>query len=419
MKRSKWTFALIALVVALAAVAASAHHYLVIRFGWKPEQALTFDNDDVKAFSLRVGEKVTLIVHDVSVPSCKATITVAGVVGTSATITPNGSIGAVKDQPFVVTGKSLGTTTFQIRVVGAGTNCTENSINDVTVNVLPDDKAAQARGEEIAKQLLKNTKSSLTSAFNTLKVSVGGLKADLKAGEISPTNAVCVMLDTYSDALNAVGTLRRSAVADFRTQLVAYSLGAGFTELDEPRAFLPGWRDGAWEEGVRDIGGAYRTTIGKIRTALNKDLPSIERTYDRPDLPFRVNYECCCCCDCCCDPYPPTLSDEFPQKTYGPRLRLDALGAIATLDSLRNPVGYLWVIGRGDATKGDVQADVVVGDGTTVTKVATVDPDGTIRFDFEGLPTGRLLNVRLKYANESSAWNVQERFIGMPRIIFQ
>jgi hypothetical protein len=402
--------------LAIAAATALAHDFLLIRQGQNRTDALVLDHSTgQRAFTIRAGESVSLIVHDVSDPPCRATVSVNAVVGTSASIAPNGSRGAVRDQPFVITGKTPGVTTFQIGVVGEGGRCNENSVNDVVVTVVGDADAAEADAAQAGAQIVKDMKTTLATAWNKLKGDVGAIRDGVKGGTVPPPVAACQVLDTYYDVFRAAALLRLSSIGTFRSQIVTDVTNRGFTVNDEARGLLPGYRYGAWTLGVRNIRDTIRLYDERVRTSLDRDAATFEKAYSTAKIPLLFNYDCCCC-DCCCDdPFPPTISTAIVQAlTSPPRLELGMIGALSTLDATGKPVGYLWVIGHGDPAQGAVEIDILAGDGTTTTKTATIPTTGKFRVDFDGMKTGMLYQIEAKYLGATGSTRLPKRIIDMP-----
>jgi hypothetical protein len=410
------TLVLVALVLAVAADAMSADDFVLIRGGASMSGAIVLvpsSSSGDRKIKVHVGESVTLFVRDVSNPPCRAKITVNAVVGTNATITPNGSKGFVRDQSFDVTGTSVGTTTFQIGVVGEGGACNEQSVNDVVVEVVADPHAAEASAGQFSAQIVKDTKSTLTAGLNKLKGDVAGVKAAIKGGTFSPQIGACKLLEAYYDALWDAGNARRAAIDGFRSKIVDDVKARGFTELDEARGLMPGYGAGAWVQGLRNIRMPFRAYDEKVLAILAKDAQSLEKSFSTSEIPFYFNYECCCDC-CCCEPYPPTISEIFTPPSTRVRLDIGAIGAVSMLSPTAGPIGSLWIVGHGDPTQGTVEADLLAGDGTTATQTATMGSDGKFRLYFTAVKPGLLYHVGLKYPGASSTYRLPERYIGVP-----
>jgi len=402
----------IALVVLALSVAgggdALAHDYRLIRKGQKPEDAVVIPHVlNQRRFSMRVGETVTLVVHDVSDPPCTAKITAVHGIGTSATISPDGSKGFVRDQPFTITAKAVGETTFQIGVLGEAARvppgraeCNENSINDVVVTVEPDFAVAQVDALRVGVDLTKHLKLDLSASYSSLKTDLVPIRAETKTGAVTPLAGTWSVMDRYFDAQKTGSHLQTAATTDFRAGLVDILSRGGYTPDCEPRGFGPG-SGGVWEDGLSGLRTLKRAYDLKLSTGLDKDMALFEKLFDTPTRPFLVNCEMCCD-DGYCPPYP-TLSSVFAVPPTTPRLDLFLLGAVSTYDMTGAPEAHLWAAGCADPAKGNLKFDILGSDGFTTSKTQAVAPDGTFRINFDGLGTGLGYQVKINYESTPTA----------------
>jgi hypothetical protein len=398
-------------VLALAVVGgadALAHDYRLIRQGQKPDDAVVIPHIlNQRKFSMRVGETVTLVVHDISDPPCTAKITAVHGIGTSATISPDGSKGFVPDQPFTITAKSLGETTFQIGVVGEAARvppgraeCNENSINDVVVTVEPNPAAAELDGLKVGYDLTKTLKLSLSASYSSLKTDLVPLRADAKSGAVTPLAGTWNVMNRYFDAQKTGSHLQTAAATDFRSGLVDILSSGGYTPVCEPRGFGPG-SGGVWENGLSGLRTLTRAYDTKLSTALDKDMALFEKLFNLPTRPFLVNCEMCCD-DGDCPPYP-TLSSVFAPPPTTTRLNLFMLGAVSTYDMTGTPEAHVWAAGCADPAKGNLKFDILGSDGFTTTKTQATAPDGTFRINFDGLGTGLGYELKINYESMPTA----------------
>jgi len=420
MARRTWLIPALLAVLALGDAAALGHDYVLIRAGQKPAQGVVLEHPlGQRKFSMRIGETATLVVRDISTPPCTAKITVVHAIGTTASITPTESKGFVRNQPFTITAKSLGDTTFQIGVVGEAANggrsdCAENSVNDVVVTVLPNPAAATMSAGDAFNVLNKTMRADLTMSLTKTKSDVANVRGDVFGGQVPPTLGTWMIMDRYFTAFRDGATERRTVVDDFRTSLVGILNAGGYTPDCEPRGFGAGYRAGVWSSDLRTIGSQIRMYDDKLRTGLSNDMTAIEKRFNSEFNPFLIDDDCCCD-DCCCDPpLIPTVSAQFVQAVRN-RLAFDLIGAISAHDAQGQNAGYLWAAGHADPAKGDVKIDLLSGDGFTTTKTGTVGSDGLFRINFDPLKTGFAYRLSLNYATSPNSRS-EDRIISMPWI---
>lgn len=353
--------------------------------------------DGFRHLYISVGSTVALTVKNGPKQSCKANIALSGN-GPEISVTSPGPSGAVLTRVFNITGKTAGSTSFNIAVQGIDP-CTEDSTNPFEVVVLPSDMAPLKSLTLAVKNENKLLGLGLKMEYTTLRTTTTGILADMQSGTTPPNTAALSITNAWYGAWMNGFTRGQTTLHNVSNYGMTLLTSGGWPECQGPIGFTDG-AGGPYDLIRSSVRSQLDGYWGKLDKQIDADIGAYRKIGSGLDIGFQLSYDL---------RHFPDLAVTGPTTSPNPAdppmpLYTGYSGALtySTPFVTATCVGFA---GISDPLKGQVKCNLFDGTGLVGTKTFSPNGSGLWNVMFDNLKAGKTYRSELTYTGGGGGYD--------------